>query len=144
MPFVRESYGVYIFGTKRVLIKYEKSKLTVRIGGGFLPIDDFIDAYGDIELVKFENRNTPLSPQHKKVLGKFVGGLLRSSSPESPNRLKEKVIGAINSKTHTSAYAVMRPNSRSQSPSKMATPKKRIVSPTKRLSVFKPSPNKAS
>jgi hypothetical protein len=143
-PFIREAPGIYIFGTKRVWIKYEKSRLSVKIGGGFLPIKDFIDAYGDIEHAKFTAKNTPLSPQQKKVLGKFVGGLLRSSSPESPSRLKEKVLVAVNNKAHASAYAVMRPNSRSQSPSKMATPKKRLLSPVKRASLTKPSPNKAS
>ena len=42
--FLRESEGVYIFGTKRVYIKVEKdNRVVVRIGGGFISIDDFIN-----------------------------------------------------------------------------------------------------
>ena len=44
--FLRESEGVYIFGTKRVYIKVEKgNRVVVRIGGGFISIDDFINQY---------------------------------------------------------------------------------------------------
>jgi hypothetical protein len=45
IPFTRESQGVYQFGTKRVAVRVEKDKLNVRVGGGYLAIDDFIDQY---------------------------------------------------------------------------------------------------
>jgi hypothetical protein len=41
--FMRESEGVYIFGTKRVVVKLEKDNIKVRVGGGFLSIDEFLD-----------------------------------------------------------------------------------------------------
>lgn len=41
--FVREAEGVYRFGTKRVGIKVEKEKINIRVGGGFLTIDEFLD-----------------------------------------------------------------------------------------------------
>ena len=42
--FLRESEGVYQFGQKRVYIKIEKgNQIKVRVGGGFMHIDDFIE-----------------------------------------------------------------------------------------------------
>ena len=44
--FLRESEGVYQFGQKRVYIKVEKGdKILVRVGGGFMNIQDFITQY---------------------------------------------------------------------------------------------------
>lgn len=44
--FLRESEGVYQFGQKRVYIKIERgNNLMVRVGGGYIAIDDFIDQY---------------------------------------------------------------------------------------------------
>ena len=44
--FLRESEGVYQFGQKRVYIKVEKGdKILVRVGGGFMGIQDFITQY---------------------------------------------------------------------------------------------------
>ena len=41
--FMRESEGVYQFGTKRVMVKCVKDKIEIRVGGGFLSIDEFLD-----------------------------------------------------------------------------------------------------
>ena len=42
--FIRESEGVYQFGQRRVYIKCEKGgQIMVRVGGGFVPVQDFID-----------------------------------------------------------------------------------------------------
>ena len=41
--FMRESEGVYQFGTKRVAVKVEKNCIKIRVGGGYLSIDEFID-----------------------------------------------------------------------------------------------------
>ena len=44
--FLRESEGVYQFGQKRVYIKVEKgNQLLVRVGGGFMHIEEFIEMY---------------------------------------------------------------------------------------------------
>ena len=40
LMFVRESEGVYKFGSKRVYIKVEKGdQIFVRVGGGFMAIE---------------------------------------------------------------------------------------------------------
>ena len=53
--FIRESEGVYFFGKKRVYIKIERgSNLMVRIGGGYMSIDDFIQQFTQSEVNKIE------------------------------------------------------------------------------------------
>ena len=41
--FTRESEGVYQFGSKRCNIKIDLNKIMVRVGGGYLKIDEFVD-----------------------------------------------------------------------------------------------------
>jgi hypothetical protein len=41
--FIRESEGIYLFGTKRTAIRVENDKITVRVGGGYLSIEEFLD-----------------------------------------------------------------------------------------------------
>ena len=41
--FMRESSGVYAFGNKRINVEVQQNKIKVRIGGGYLSIDEFID-----------------------------------------------------------------------------------------------------
>lgn len=44
--FLRESEGVYQFGQKRVYVKVEKGDtILVRVGGGYMHIDEFIQQY---------------------------------------------------------------------------------------------------
>lgn len=65
--FLRESEGVYQFGQKRVYIKVEAgNKLLVRVGGGFIGIDEFIQGYTQEECDKI---------YRKDVFAKFVNKL---------------------------------------------------------------------
>ena len=48
--FQRESEGVYIFGTKRVNIRVDNNNINVRVGGGYLSIDEFIEQYTPSEV----------------------------------------------------------------------------------------------
>ena len=41
--FMRESTGVYEFGSKRVNVRIEKGRILIRTGGGFMSIDEFLD-----------------------------------------------------------------------------------------------------
>ena len=50
--FTRESEGVYKFGTKRIIIKIEQDKVIVRVGGGYLEFDEFLELYGAGEIEK--------------------------------------------------------------------------------------------
>lgn len=53
--FIREQEGVYSFGTKKTNIKIENGKLKVRVGGGYLSIEEFVDQYLPIEYEKWGN-----------------------------------------------------------------------------------------
>ena len=39
--FMRETEGVYEFGSKRIMVKVERDKIQIKVGGGFLSIDKF-------------------------------------------------------------------------------------------------------
>ena len=53
--FLRESEGVYRFGSRQVYIKIEKgNKIVVRVGGGFIDIDEFITKYTADEISKIK------------------------------------------------------------------------------------------
>lgn len=41
--FLRESEGVYEFGSKRIFVRVDNDKINIRVGGGYLSIDEFLD-----------------------------------------------------------------------------------------------------
>ena len=54
---MRESEGVYEFGSKRIAVKVERDKIQIKVGGGYLSIDEFIDQYTPAELAALERRD---------------------------------------------------------------------------------------
>jgi len=51
--FLRDSEGVYRFGQKRVYVKVEKGeRILVRVGGGYMGIEEFIRQYTPEETEK--------------------------------------------------------------------------------------------
>jgi hypothetical protein len=50
--FIRLSPGIYSFGSKKVCIKVDNGKINIRIGGGYLRIDEFLEKYTTVELEK--------------------------------------------------------------------------------------------
>lgn len=50
--FIRLSPGIYSFGSKKVCIKVDNGRITIRVGGGYLRIDEFLDHYTTTELEK--------------------------------------------------------------------------------------------
>ena len=63
---MRESEGVYEFGSRRICIKVEKDKILIKVGGGHLSIDEFLDQYTPVELEKLE-RKDPLKRFSERV-----------------------------------------------------------------------------
>ena len=64
--FLRESEGIYQFGTKRVAVRVDQDKINIRVGGGYLAIDEFLDQYTPGEVDKQE-RKDPLKQFSSKV-----------------------------------------------------------------------------
>ena len=71
--FMRESEGVYEFGSRKVMVKVERGKIQIKVGGGFLSIDEFLDQYTPAELDRLD-RADPLRRFSEKVaVQKIVG-----------------------------------------------------------------------
>jgi len=81
VPIKKLSDGNYIFGTKKIYAKVLNGNLMIRVGGGYMSIEEFIQAYGQSELEKIESRRA-------RGLGTFnMSGASRShSGTESPGR----------------------------------------------------------
>jgi len=64
--FLRETEGVYRFGSKRVHVKVEKgNQAFVRVGGGFMHINDFVNCYTDEEIQKIYRNDVEYRYQSK-------------------------------------------------------------------------------
>jgi hypothetical protein len=58
VPFIRESEGLYRFGSKKVVLYLERGdELHVRISGRYLTIQQFIDQFTKAEVDKMERQN---------------------------------------------------------------------------------------
>jgi len=64
--FMRESEGVYEFGSRKVFVRCDKDRINIKVGGGYLSIDEFLDQYTPLELEKIERRD-PLKRFSEKI-----------------------------------------------------------------------------
>ena len=85
--FVREQEGLYTFGTKKTNMKLEKGLLKVRVGGGYLSIEEFVDQYLPIEYEKmgfggFDEPvlQAPASPKRNSSPGRGASPNTRKST----------------------------------------------------------------
>jgi hypothetical protein len=62
--FLRVEPGVYTFGSRKVNLRLELSKLKVRVGGGYISIDEFLDQYTPEELDR-QKRHDPLAAKQR-------------------------------------------------------------------------------
>ena len=80
--FMRESSGVYEFGSRRVGIKVDKDRISVRVGGGYLSIDEFLDQYTPVELQKLERKDPMRRFNERVAIQKtLVNRAVRETSP---------------------------------------------------------------
>lgn len=52
IPLTRLGGGFYLFGTRKIFAKIMNGKLVVRVGGGYMVIDEFLLTYSDMELIR--------------------------------------------------------------------------------------------
>lgn len=52
VPIRKIGNGFYLFGTKKIYAKILNGKLVIRVGGGFMIIEEFIATYADTEMNK--------------------------------------------------------------------------------------------
>ena len=53
VPVKRQSEGQYMYGSKKIFAKIMNGKLVIRVGGGYMLIDEFLKNYAEIEREKF-------------------------------------------------------------------------------------------
>ena len=92
--FMRESEGVYQFGSRRVSVKVDRGKISIKVGGGYLSIDEFLEQYTPTEIAAL-NRHDPLMRFSEKVaIQKTIGdkiGLETSPVRRAPTSPKKKI-----------------------------------------------------
>jgi len=49
MLFVREAEGVYTYCKKKVFMKNEQDRLIIRVGGGYMSLEEFIDTFNPFQ-----------------------------------------------------------------------------------------------
>lgn len=52
MPIKRLGDGFYIFGSRKIYVKLLAGRLVVRVGGGFMSINEFMEQYAEMEMQK--------------------------------------------------------------------------------------------
>ena len=57
VTFCRQDEGLYLFGTKRVFIKLENGNIVIRVGGGYMRVEEFVEIYTPLELGKLAQTN---------------------------------------------------------------------------------------
>jgi hypothetical protein len=118
VPFCREQSGVYLFGTKRVFIKVENGKIIIRVGGGFMQIDEFVELYTPLELEKWEMKQMENSSRSRLVMGKLAGSMVdtRTISPSKATRIIHKAFEKGGGSSYSTFFAVPRRSTNSPSP----------------------------
>ena len=56
VPVKRLGGGYYLFGTRKIYAKIMNGRLVIRVGGGYMVIDEFIATYAEVELQKMKAR----------------------------------------------------------------------------------------
>ena len=94
--FMRESEGVYEFGSKRVFVKVERGKIIIKVGGGNLSIDEFLDQYTPTELQALERKDPMRRMTERLAIQKtLVGREMTDADMASPTRSPKKTKRAI-------------------------------------------------
>lgn len=102
LPVKRLAAGKYLFGTRQIMAKIINGKLVIRVGGGYMSADEFIDQYGKIELLKIMKAEG--DPMADEILKKG-GGARHSTVGEKRLNLESerenmKGLMAANTKTY--------------------------------------------
>jgi len=54
IPIRRLGEGFYMFGSKKIYAKIINGKLVIRVGGGYMIIEKFIETYAETEIEKLK------------------------------------------------------------------------------------------
>ena len=91
--FMRESEGVYQFGSRRVSVKVDRGKISIKVGGGYLSIDEFLDQYTPTELAALDRHDPLMRFCEKVAVQKTIGDRIGvETSPVRRSRSPKKKI----------------------------------------------------
>ena len=90
--FMRESDGVYQFGSKRVRVMCVRDKIQIQVGGGYLSLDEFLDQYTPTELQVLERKDPMRRMTDRIALQKTLQGRPCESPNASPTRSPKKKV----------------------------------------------------
>ena len=108
--FVKMAHGVYLYGTKKVSITIcNDNTLICRIGGGYLPIDQFLKLYQNTdieEISKYVKKqslflsqgSSPIRALHRRALSNTPENSSRKVSPKenaTERNFENKIIGKL-------------------------------------------------
>lgn len=93
MPISRVGKGVYMFGNRRITATMQGGRLVIRVGGGFMVVQEFIRTYGQQEAYKMEQlekKKDEMSRNNSVILDN--SGISRQGSKEGLglSRMKTK------------------------------------------------------
>lgn len=109
VQFDREDHGIYNFGTKKIFVKLEQGKLLIRVGGGFMQVEDFVKLYSPVELERFSNiKKEQAQKIRQSYLGKYADSLAVNKNKKeiSPERAIKLLKDQMASGSYTPYYAV--------------------------------------
>lgn len=100
LPIKRLNAGKYLFGTKQILAKIINGKLVIRVGGGYMSVDEFIETYAKQEMAKMIKLGQ-LDPESAKGgTGRGSQGVLEGGAM-SMAQMKDQLRGSLaNVKTY--------------------------------------------
>ena len=94
VPIRKVGGGYYNFGTKKIYAKIMNGKLVIRVGGGYMVIEEFIQTYGDLEKEKIDeikrNGGDPFAVDEKGSPVRSFRGGASPSSAKSRSRSRGK------------------------------------------------------
>lgn len=109
VQFDREDHGIYNFGTKKIFVKLEQGKLLIRVGGGYMQVEDFVKLYSPVELERFSNAKKEQAQKiRQSYLGKYADKLSvnKNKNEISPERAVKILKDQMASGAYTPYYAV--------------------------------------
>jgi len=110
LPIKRLGPGQYMFGSRKILAKIINNKLVIRVGGGYMSADEFIEQYGKIEMMKMlkaqeggggggegsPRRGSGLMPKHSDGIAVGMGDM-KEMMRQQMNNIKTYTEGPVNS-----------------------------------------------
>lgn len=98
VPIRKIGNGFYLFGTKKIYAKILNGKLVIRVGGGFMIIEEFIATYAEAEMNKInkmtdeqlialhsesESMTTAINPNARLSMYRNTASSRKSGSPNA-------------------------------------------------------------